>query len=78
MTDNFLKAYEALRTHRIDLNLLFDINVEGFIQKTDEVISQIAREDYLNLFLTGLSPDFNSNLEYILTPEETKKGKDTV
>jgi elongator complex protein 1 len=76
MTDSYGKAYEILRTHRMDLNLLFDINVEGFMQKTDLVVEQVGKEDFLNLFLTTITDDFNSSLEYILTPDEINKNKD--
>jgi len=38
MTENYSKAFDLLRTHRIDLNLLFDINVDGFVAKTDEIV----------------------------------------
>jgi elongator complex protein 1 len=76
MTNEYRKAFEILRQQKIDLNLIFDVNPEGFAQKYEEIIKQIEKVDYLNLFLTSLKDELNEDLEYILSPEEIRNNKE--
>jgi len=78
MNSEYRKAFELLRQQKIDLNLIFDINVEAFPQKCEEIIQQIEKVDYLNLFLTNLKDDLNEDLEYVLTQDEIRHNKETL
>lgn len=78
MTNEYKKAFELLRQQKIDLNLIFDINPEGFVQNTEEIVKQIEKVDYLNLFLTNLKDELNEDLEYILSPEEIRNNKEVL
>lgn len=55
----FLQAFELMRKHRMDFNLLVDYNLEKFIDNLEEFITQVATKsvDYLVLFVTNLSEE---------------------
>jgi len=78
MNSEYRKAYEILRQQKIELNLLFDINVEAFLEKGELIVKQIEKVDYLNLFLTSLKDDLSPYLEYILTADEIKHNKEAL
>jgi len=78
MNSEYRKAYEILRQQKIDLNLLFDINVEAFLEKGELIVTQVEKVDYLNLFLTSLKDDLSPYLEYILTADEIKNNKEAL
>jgi elongator complex protein 1 len=76
VANEYRKAYEILRQQKIDLNMIFDVDVEGFMQKTEKIAEMIDKVDFLNLFLTNIKDDLNEDLEYILNPDELKKNKE--
>src|SRR4051794_25903692 len=78
MSAEYRKAYEILRQQKIDLNLIFDINVEAFLEKGELIVTQIDKVDYLNLFLTSVKDDLADDLEYILTSEEIKNNREAL
>jgi len=78
MNSEYRKAYEILRQQKIDLNLLFDINVDGFLEKGELIVQQVEKVDYLNLLLTSLKDELSNDLEYILTPEEIKHNREAL
>lgn len=45
------KAFEICRTNKLDLNLIFDLDPEGFISNSLEILTRIEKPDYLNIFL---------------------------
>ena len=51
---DFATAFDVVRKHRIDVNLLYDHFPTTFLANTREFISQIKLVDHLNLFLSGL------------------------
>jgi elongator complex protein 1 len=77
MDDQYGKAYELMRQQKIDLNLLFDIFPEKFIEKNVDILKQIEKVDYLNLFLTSVKDESNSDLEFIFLAEELKQKKES-
>lgn len=54
------QAFEIIRTHRLDSNLMVDIDTEGFVQKAREYLSKIRRVDYLNLLISQISDKTSS------------------
>jgi elongator complex protein 1 len=69
---DYLNSFKLLRQHKIDLNLLVDIEQELFDVKL--FVQQVARQEYLNLFLTSLK-DTNSTCKYYLKESEEIPGK---
>ncbi|EEB05563.1 elongator subunit Iki3 [Schizosaccharomyces japonicus yFS275] len=51
------KAFIISRTHRIDLNLLFDYDPEKFFSNITLFVEQVKRTDYLDLFLSSLKSE---------------------
>ncbi len=47
-------AFRICRTHRLDVNILYDHNPDGFMSNVATFVQQVADVDYLNLFLSGL------------------------
>lgn len=78
MNSEYRKAYEILRQQKIDLNLLFDINVDGFLEKGELIVTQVEKVDYLNLLLTSLKDELANDLDYILTSDEIKHQREAL
>lgn len=47
-------AFKLMRTHKLDLNFVYDLDPEKFMTNLDKFINEVSRVDYLNLFLTSL------------------------
>lgn len=47
-------AFRICRTHRMDVNILYDHDPEAFMRNVATFVRQVADVDYLNLFLSGL------------------------
>jgi elongator complex protein 1 len=54
-----------LRKHKIDLNLICDVNPEKFRENISKFVSEIRQVDYLNLFINGLSEQPSKELEFL-------------
>ena len=52
--NNYKKAYELVRKHKINMNFLYDCNPEEFLKNIKDVQRGIAKADYLNLMVNGL------------------------
>ena len=51
----YRKAFLLIRKHKVDLNMLFDVNPEQFYAEIDLFVRQIREVDYLNLFINSLT-----------------------
>lgn len=49
------KAFKLLRTHKIDINLLYDVNPEKFLTHIEKFVKEVKQIDYLNLFINSLN-----------------------
>ncbi|CDS00057.1 hypothetical protein [Sporisorium scitamineum] len=47
-------AFRICRTHRMDVNIIYDHDPEAFMSNVAAFVKQVADVDYLNLFLSGL------------------------
>lgn len=72
----YRQAFDLLRQHKLEMNLIFDINPKYFIKNAYEIIKDIEKNDYINLFLSSISNDISENLCYVLKPEEIKEIKE--
>jgi elongator complex protein 1 len=48
---SYKEAFVLLRTHKLDMNLLFDLDPEFFLNNTIEVAKSLNSPDYLGLLL---------------------------
>lgn len=68
------KAFKLLRQHKIDINLLYDVNPAQFLANIPLFVTQLDNKaDYLNLFINSLVDDERGpELEFIRPsdPEE--------
>lgn len=60
----YLKAFVACRTHRIDLDILYDFDKEAFEKNAELFVQQINRIDYLDLFVSCLHQEDVSRTKY--------------
>jgi hypothetical protein len=51
---DYRAAFLQLRTHRIDLNLLYDHDPAQFLAHARDFVEQVANVDYINLFLSSV------------------------
>ncbi|KAN0060657.1 putative elongator complex protein 1 [Thecaphora frezii] len=64
-------AFRTCRTHRMDVNILYDHDPESFMSHIDKFVAQVADVDHLNLFLSGLrNEDVTTTLYKPLTRSE--------
>ena len=47
-------AFRTCRTHRMDVNILYDHDPQSFVAHIDKFVQQVADVDHINLFLSGL------------------------
>ena len=56
-----------LRQHKIDINLIYDVNPQKFIENISKFVDEVAQVDYLNLFINSLSEEERGKeLKFIL------------
>lgn len=51
------KAFRLLRQHKVDINMIYDVDPEQFLNNIDLFVSQVKQVDYLNLFVNSLNND---------------------
>ena len=58
LNKNYEKAFLLCRKNKINLNLIYDIDPELFMNNLDKFLNEVKKEDYLNLFLNSLIDDY--------------------
>ncbi|XP_078577191.1 elongator complex protein 1-like isoform X2 [Branchiostoma floridae x Branchiostoma japonicum] len=53
-SQQFLEAFLVMRKHRVNLNLLCDLNPKMFLSCVPDVVTQLKDINFINLFLTEL------------------------
>ena len=48
------KSFRLLRQHKLDINLIFDVDPAQFMSKIDKFVKEVKQVDYLNLFVNSL------------------------
>lgn len=51
------KAFKLLRQHKIDINLIYDVNPEKFMQNIGKFVKEVKQVDYLDLFINSLKDE---------------------
>ena len=51
------KSFHLLRQHKIDINLLYDVNPEKFMEHIGKFVKEVPQVDHLNLFINSLNED---------------------
>ena len=46
-----------LRQHKIDINLIYDVNPEQFMANIAKFVEEVKQVDYLNLFINSLNEE---------------------
>ena len=60
------KAFRMLRQHKIDINLIYDVNPEKFMTNIAKFVSEVKQVDYMNLFINSLTDeDRGKELEFM-------------
>ena len=57
LNQQYEKAFVLCRKNKINLNLIYDINPDLFMNNLNKFITEVKKEDYLNLFLNSLIDD---------------------
>ena len=53
-------AFKLLRQHKLDINLIYDVDPANFLSKIDRFVKQVKKVDYLNLFVNSLNDNERS------------------
>ena len=51
---SFGKAFRLCRQHKLDINLLYDVNPTQFLDHIDKFVKEVPNVDHLNLFINAL------------------------
>lgn len=51
------KAFKLLRSHKIDINLIYDVSPEKFLTHIEKFVKEVKQIDYLNLFINSLNDE---------------------
>lgn len=54
ISGSYRAAFLICRKHRLDLNILHDLDSEGFMSRLEDFVKQVPEVDYLNLFVSSL------------------------
>lgn len=67
-------AFRLLRQHKIDINMIYDVNPEQFMANIEKFVSELEKVDYLNLFINSLNEDDRGKeLEFMRPVDELEK-----
>lgn len=64
---HYKDAFEIIRTHKLDFNLIYDINPEQFTSEIQNIIKDIKRVDFINLLISQITETASTEMQYILT-----------
>ncbi|ORY20535.1 putative Pol II transcription elongation factor [Naematelia encephala] len=64
LSGQYRSAYLTCRKHRLDLNVLYDLNPKQLMANLPKFVEQIPEVDYLNLFVSSLSSTDSSKELY--------------
>lgn len=73
-TKEYKKAFLACRTHRIDLDIVHDYDPELFLSNIEVFINQIAKVEYLDLFVSCLHEEDVTESKYAETKDDLANG----
>ena len=71
---DYKKAFLTCRTHRVDMNILYDYAPEQFMRDVELFIKQVKKVEYIDLFLSSMSEEDVSKTLYRETPAPTEKS----
>ena len=67
----FGKAFKLLRQHKLDINMIYDVDPENFLNQIDKFVKQVEKVDYLNLFVNSLNEsERGRELEFLFPHDE--------
>ncbi|OWZ30446.1 elongator complex protein 1, partial [Cryptococcus neoformans AD2-60a] len=61
---SYRAAFLTCRKHRLDLNILYDLDPEKFMANLENFVEQVYEVDYLNLFISSLNSDDSAKAVY--------------
>lgn len=56
---DYFRAFELARTHKLDLNLMFDVNPQQFADRCEQVMQSLSKSDYINLLVASLKEELS-------------------
>jgi len=60
------RSFRLLRQHKLDINLIYDVDPAQFMSKIDKFVREIKKVDFLNLFINSLdNADRGKELEFM-------------
>lgn len=49
------KAFRLIRQHKVDINMIYDVDPKQFLANIDKFVAEVKQVDYLNLFINSLN-----------------------
>nr|POF06274.1 elongator complex protein 1 [Quercus suber] len=70
---DYKKAFLTCRTHRVDMNILYDYAPGQFMQNVELFIKQVKKAEYIDLFLSSLTEEDTTETLYKETMSYNKQ-----
>ncbi|WRT69010.1 uncharacterized protein IL334_005992 [Kwoniella shivajii] len=64
LSGQYRNAFLQCRKHRLDLNILYDLEPSKFMNSLKEFVEQVPEVDYLNLFISALNSSDSARVLY--------------
>jgi elongator complex protein 1 len=66
-------AFRLLRQHKIDINLIYDVNPSKFLTNISKFVSEVRQVDYLNLFINSLNEEERGKELEFMRPQKEEQ-----
>lgn len=73
---DYKEAFRVCKVHRVDMNLLYDLDPEQFESHIEDVIQQLGTDENTDLFLSSLTDEDVTKTKYIDTNKISSAGTD--
>mmetsp|Transcript_26788 Transcript_26788/g.40860 ORF Transcript_26788/g.40860 Transcript_26788/m.40860 type:complete len:221 (-) Transcript_26788:1300-1962(-) len=71
--ERYGKAFRLLRQHKMDINMIYDVNPAKFLANIKKFVDEVAQVDYLNLFINSLVNEESGSELSFMRPREKEE-----
>lgn len=69
----YQRAFKISRQHKIDMNLIVDVNRDQFLSSVPHFLDQVSSVEYLNLFISSLNEEEESKELKFMRPKQEEQ-----
>ncbi|EGR32772.1 inhibitor of kappa light polypeptide gene enhancer in b- kinase complex-associated protein, putative [Ichthyophthirius multifiliis] len=73
--DKYYEAFELCKSNKLDLNLIFDINQNKFINNIQSILQSFQKTEYINILIAAIKSNLSEELQYCVYDNEYQQSK---